>query len=545
MILQESIRTKQPAVREIFTQPQASTTFQTVVKSKAAVFVLISFLLCILLFQGLGSPSIYILDEARNAQCAKEMEQNGTFIVPTFNGKLRTDKPPLHYFFMIAAYKMMGVSSFSARFFSALFGLLTIGIIALFANKYIGQQTAVLTTIILSCSAQFIFEFRLAVPDPYFIFFTVAGMLSGFIWMKDNRVSFLYLSAILNGFGVLAKGPVAILLPAIAFLIFTFYKKSWKNFFTWHLVTASLAFLAIALPWYLLVHQATGGQWTKSFFLEHNFGRYASPKDGHGGFFLVPLFVTLVGLLPFSTFVAETVKKRKIVFTNDALIFSLIVFAIIVVFFSLSATQLPNYTMPAYPFGAMVIGHYLSKALNQQFKLPVYPFYIITVVFCLLPIAVFFVLRSEEQTKNMMWIAALLLIPAIMFIVFMRIIKGMATSSRVLGVATISFVFNTLMLFVVYPLVYNNNPVAKTLPIIKTAPRVIAYKHYNAGYNFYLNQPITRFDGNQIDSIKMSLPGTLIITSSDLAKELDSLHLKTVAWQHDIFERRETVILTK
>src|SRR5678816_3446059 len=91
MILQESIRTKQPAVREIFTQPHASTTFQTVVKSKAAVFVLISFLLCILLFQGLGSPSIYILDEARNAQCAKEMEQNGTFIIPTFNGKLRTD----------------------------------------------------------------------------------------------------------------------------------------------------------------------------------------------------------------------------------------------------------------------------------------------------------------------------------------------------------------------------------------------------------------------------------------------------------------------
>jgi 4-amino-4-deoxy-L-arabinose transferase-like glycosyltransferase len=266
MILQESIRTKQPAVREIFTKPHASTTFQTVVKSKAAVFVLISFLLCILLFQGLGSPSIYILDEARNAQCAKEMEQNGTFIIPTFNGKLRTDKPPLHYFFMIAAYKMMGVSSFSARFFSAIFGLLTIGIIALFANKYIGQQTAVLTAIILSCSAQFIFEFRLAVPDPYFIFFTVAGMLSGFIWMKDNRVSFLYLSAILNGFGVLAKGPVAILLPAIAFLIFTFYKKSWKNFFSWHLVTAFLAFLVIALPWYLLVHQATGGQWTKSFF---------------------------------------------------------------------------------------------------------------------------------------------------------------------------------------------------------------------------------------------------------------------------------------
>ena len=545
MILQESIRTKQPAVREIFTKPQASTTLQTVVRSKAAVFVLISFLLCILLFQGLGSPSIYILDEARNAQCAKEMEQNGTFIIPTFNGKLRTDKPPLHYFFMIAAYKMMGVSSFSARFFSAIFGLLTIGLIALFANKYIGQQTAVLTTIILSCSAQFIFEFRLAVPDPYFIFFTVAGLLSGFIWVKDNKVSFLYLSAILNGFGVLAKGPVAVVLPAIVLLLFAFYKKSWKNFFSWHLLTAFLSFLAIALPWYVLVHQATDGQWTKSFFLEHNFGRYASPKDGHSGFFLLPLFVSLVGLLPFSTFVAETVKKRKIVFTNDALVFSFIVFAIVIVFFSLSATQLPNYTMPAYPFGAVMIAHYLSRALNQKFKLPTYPFYIITTVFCSLPVVVFFVLKSEPQTQNMMWIAGLLLIPAVLFIILLVNMKHMSITSRVLGVATISVVFNTLMLFVVYPLVYKNNPVAKTLAVVQTAPRVISYKHYNAGYNFYLDNPIRRYNNNEIDSIKMATPGTLIITSSALLKELDSLHLKTVAWQHDIFERRETVILTK
>jgi len=545
MILHESLRNKRPAVSEILTDNRISHTYQNVLNSRTFVLVLVSFLLCVLLFKGLDSPPIYILDEARNAQCAKEMEENNTLLIPTFNGRLRTDKPPLHYFFMIAAYKMMGVSSFSARFFSAIFGLLTIGLVALFANKYIGKQTALLTTIILSCSSQFIFEFRLAVPDPYFIFFTVSSLLSGFIWMKDQKVSFLYLAAALIGFGVLAKGPVAIVLPALAFLVFACYKKNWKNFFTWHLFTAFLCFLAVALPWYLLIHQATHGQWTKSFFLQHNFDRFASPTDGHSGFFLLPLAISIIGLLPFSTFIFETIKRRKTVFTNEAVVFSLIVFVVVVVFFSLSATQLPNYTMPAYPFIAIIIAHYICKAVNQNFKMPAYPFYIMTAIFCILPAVVFFVLKSEAQTKDMMGIAGILLAPALLFIILLVKLKQLTTSYKILSVATISFVFNTLMLFVVYPYVYKNNPVAKTLPLLKSAPRVIAYKHYNAGFNFYLDKPIKRFGTAEIDSIKMSLPGTMIITTSALLNELDSLRLKTIAWQHDIFERRETVILTK
>ena len=56
-----------------------------------------------------GFP-IYILDEAKNSACAMEMMQRGDWVVPTFNGVLRTDKPPLHYFFMISAFEMFGIS---------------------------------------------------------------------------------------------------------------------------------------------------------------------------------------------------------------------------------------------------------------------------------------------------------------------------------------------------------------------------------------------------------------------------------------------------
>src|SRR3982751_4269775 len=70
----------------------------------------------LLLFCRLNAPPIYILDEARNAQCAKEMMERNDWIVPTFNGELRPHKPPLHYYFMQIAYQTFGMNAFAARF---------------------------------------------------------------------------------------------------------------------------------------------------------------------------------------------------------------------------------------------------------------------------------------------------------------------------------------------------------------------------------------------------------------------------------------------
>ena len=129
-------------------------------------------LLALLLLVRLGATPIYILDEAKNAQCAREMLQRGDWIVPTFNNELRTDKPPLHYFFMMAAYSMFGVNEFAARFFSAVMGLLTVLVTYLYTKKHTNAFTAFCSASVLILSTHFLFEFRLAVPDPYLIFFS-------------------------------------------------------------------------------------------------------------------------------------------------------------------------------------------------------------------------------------------------------------------------------------------------------------------------------------------------------------------------------------
>ena len=67
-----------------------------------------------------------MVDEARNSECAREMSELGELVVPSFNYELRTDNPPLHYYFMMLSYEIFGVNEFAARFFSSIFGALTI-----------------------------------------------------------------------------------------------------------------------------------------------------------------------------------------------------------------------------------------------------------------------------------------------------------------------------------------------------------------------------------------------------------------------------------
>ena len=71
----------------------------------------------------LGGPSLWDVDEGRNAPCAYEMMASGDWVVPTHNGVLRSAKPVLLYWLQIAAYSCFGVNEFDARLPSALAAL--------------------------------------------------------------------------------------------------------------------------------------------------------------------------------------------------------------------------------------------------------------------------------------------------------------------------------------------------------------------------------------------------------------------------------------
>src|SRR5438445_12056121 len=89
-------------------------------------YLLLATLSASLFFTHLGAPSLWDIDEGRNLTCSYEMREAHNWIVPTFNGKLRPDKPVLLYWLQISAYEWLGVNEFAGRLPSALAALVTV-----------------------------------------------------------------------------------------------------------------------------------------------------------------------------------------------------------------------------------------------------------------------------------------------------------------------------------------------------------------------------------------------------------------------------------
>lgn len=495
----------------------------------------------------LGATPIYILDEAKNAQCANEMMQHHNWIVPTFNSELRTDKPPLHYFFMILAYKIFGVNGFAARFFSAIAGIGTIWVAYFYSKKYFHPFVAFCSVLVLAVSTHFLFEFRLSVPDPYLIFFTTLGLFSSFTWLQENKVSQLYLTAFALGMATLAKGPVALGLPGIILLVWIIWQKKWKSFFTWHLISAFVLLLLIVLPWYISVYNATNGEWVKGFLFEHNIDRFSSPQEGHGGLFILPVLFVMIGLLPFTSFTGEIVRERRKLFSNNLTKFSLLASLVVIVFFSIASTKLPNYPMIGYAFIAILFGNFIAQLLNKNISSRKYPYYILLVFTLLLPVAGYFAIDNEIEASDVKWVALLLLVVPAIFIISLFIKREWNWNAKIKTICLAYFVFNILGLLIVYPTLYNQNPVTKTLKIVQQSHPVIAYKEYNPAYNFNLqNNEIRKYQST--DSLRQALqqqPDAIIISRKEYIDSLQQLPVKIIAEHHDLFELPTTILLKK
>ena len=497
-----------------------------------------------LLFR-LDAAPLYILDEVKNAQCAREMWQRGDPIVPTFNGELRTDKPVLHYLFMMSSYALFGFSPFAARIFSALFGIACLLTLHGAVKKHLDEKTATLSSWVLILSSHWTFEFRLAVPDPYLIFFSTAGLLFGFSWLEYHGRRHLILMSLSLAIAVLSKGPVAVVIPGIALVSWAIARRRWRAFRLADMAVAALVFTGVALPWYVAVHLSTDGAWTREFLMKHNIGRFSNAMEGHDGFFALPALFLAIGLLPVSTLSWEAYRMRTRLFAAPLLAFSLLVVFLHLLVYGLSATKLPNYAMPAYPFAAIILGRcVLLLGPDGVRKVTRNVERALLTMLWLLPVAGCIALSYESALKDIRWTPLwLLAAPATASI--LTLVRRSGISMH--GYAPIAagwFVFNSVALHLLYPNIYNRNPVSRMEGLVRSASAVAAFGVYNPAFNMVLDTPIRRFDSpDSLSDWLDAKPDAMVVARQSAADTLGKIGLRVKGAQHDLFEKPTTVVL--
>ncbi len=86
-----------------------------------------------------GRP-LFNPDEGRYAEIPREMLSGGDWVIPHLNGLDYIEKPPLQYWATAAAYRLLGVSEFSARLYTALTALASLAVDRISDGAALGRR---------------------------------------------------------------------------------------------------------------------------------------------------------------------------------------------------------------------------------------------------------------------------------------------------------------------------------------------------------------------------------------------------------------------
>ncbi|MBU2959185.1 glycosyltransferase family 39 protein [Paracoccus sp. C2R09] len=215
--------------------------------------------------------------EARYAEIARKMVETGNWLTPQFDyGLPFWGKPPLHTWLSAGGMQVFGVNEAAARLPILLTALAVLFLIRTWVRDIVGRDTALVATTVLATMAMFLGASAFVMTDMPMVLGTTL-VIVGF-WQAVGRGDRLWGLSVFLGLaiGMLAKGPVAVVLCAIPLALWL--ALTWN----WHLLrllpwARGMAVLAVlVLPWYVAAEIATPG-FLRYFLIGEHLQRFLTP----------------------------------------------------------------------------------------------------------------------------------------------------------------------------------------------------------------------------------------------------------------------------
>lgn len=334
-----------------------------------ATFIALSFMALLLCFSGMGLP-LQEPEESRYAEIPRQMLESGNWIVPTLNGQVYADKPPLLYWLVMASYRLFGVHDWAARLVSCTCAFLTILLTYFWGSRVLSHRAGLAAALVLCFSPRFIYLERLLTMNSLLCLCIVAAWAAAHFALDGRRLvpGWWVLSALACGLGLLAKGPVALVLVLTPVVLFSMLDtrtarvsvRAWAGFL--------LIALGLALPWCASVNREVPGFLT-TLLWKHNVVRFMAPFDHSKPewYYLPDLFLALLPsalLLPaLIRWVARRQRQENAL--PPAFGYILLALSWGLLFFSLAGSKRAGYILPLLPLVALALGGYIDHALRR------------------------------------------------------------------------------------------------------------------------------------------------------------------------------------
>jgi 4-amino-4-deoxy-L-arabinose transferase-like glycosyltransferase len=339
----------------------------------AVALFLLAWLACTAWWRPLAVP-----DEGRYAGVAWEMIRSGDWLTPTLNGLPFFHKPPLFYWLTAVSLKTFGLHLWAARMASVLGALL--GAMALYnlVRRWGGPRLAWWSALALVTQPFYFGGAQYANLD-----MLVAGCISATIALaahavlarearRPDRLA-VWSAYGMAGLGLLAKGLIGLVLPGAVIVLWLLVTGRLNAL--WRLVSLPglLVLALVAAPWFVAM-QRLYPDFFHYFFVYQHFQRFTQTgfNNAHGWWYYLPLIFALT--LPWVPAWLAAVwwpgrAESAMRFQPDGrsqgvrhlrpLMWCWLI--VIVVFFSLPASKLPGYVLPALPPLAFLVADALMS----------------------------------------------------------------------------------------------------------------------------------------------------------------------------------------
>jgi 4-amino-4-deoxy-L-arabinose transferase-like glycosyltransferase len=315
------------------------------------------------------------VSEARYAEIARKMLETGNWVTPMHDyGVPFWAKPPLSTWLSAFSMKLLGINEFAVRLPGLLLSLAVLWLIWDITKKHSGSLLAMITTLVLAGTLYFFLDAGTVMTDPSLVFCVTLVMVAFWHAVIDGKKFWSYVFFIGLGLGLLAKGPVALVLAGMPVFFWVLLRNQWRNL--WHRlpwIKGILIMLAIALPWYVWAEMRTPG-FLNYFIVGENFNRFVTPgwlgdKYGiaHREHWGMVWIYTALGILPWGFLgVAWFVKCKhnmiKVFQDHDGwLSYFFLCTVVPLCFFTFSSNIIYTYVFPSLPAFALFFVAYWDR----------------------------------------------------------------------------------------------------------------------------------------------------------------------------------------
>lgn len=306
------------------------------------------------------------VDETRYVSVAWEMWVRGDFLVPHLNGLPYSDKPPLLFWLFHLGWRIFGVNDWWPRMVPALFGLANLGLTARLARRLWPDRPrvalsapAVLLGFLLWALFSSMIMFDMLVT--FCVLLALLGLEEA--WRRGGVRPWLQVGGAL-GLGILAKGPVVLVLPLAVALLAPWWGGKLRAPGWWPRLAGAVALTAaIALAWALPAAAAGGADYANAILVRQTEERMVySYAHNHPWWWYLALLPAL--LYPYSFWPPlwkEALRRRA---ADPGLRFCLAWLVPGLAVFSAVSGKQPHYLLPLMPAFALIASRLLAETSN-------------------------------------------------------------------------------------------------------------------------------------------------------------------------------------